>query len=93
MSALAEMYRYDLIRAIVPDRPAMTYPVHQPTVLDDYCELLADCAEAKRLLRANGHGTPGMSVLELVQLLLPAPLVPTKPAPRPARKKKGKRNG
>jgi hypothetical protein len=89
MSAAAEMYRFDLIRAIVPDRPAMTYPVHQPTVLDDYCELLADCAEAKRLLRANGHGTPGMSVRELVQLLLALPPAPVKPAP--TRKRKGKR--
>jgi len=79
MTLTAEMYRFDLIRAIVPNRPAMTYPVHQPTVLADYCELLADCVEAKRLLRANGHGEPGMSVLELVQLLLPA-LAPT-PAP------------
>lgn len=86
MSPLAEMYRYDLIRAIVPDRPAMTYPVHQPTVLDDYCELLADCAEAKRLLRANGCGEPGMSALELVQLLLTKPVVVA-----PVRKRKRKR--
>jgi len=91
MSPLAEMYRYDMIRAIVPDRPAMTYPVHQPTVLDDYSELLADCAEAKRLLRANGHGEPGMSVLELVQLLLAASPAPAKLAPGPGRKRKGQR--
>ena len=87
MSPDAEVYRFDLIRAIVPDRPAMSYPVHQPTVLEDYCELLADCAEAKRLLRANGHGQAGMSVLELVQQLLSAPPAPSKPAPRSRRKK------
>lgn len=86
MTPTAEMYQFDLIRAIVPNRPAMTYPVHQPTVLADYCELLADCVEAKRLLRANGHGKPGMSVLELVQMLLAAP------APAPvARTRKRKR--
>lgn len=86
MRPLAAIYRDGLIRAMVPDRPAMIYRVHQPTVLDDYCNLLADCADAKELLRANGHGEPGMSVLELVQLLLK---VPSK-APR-ARKRKGKR--
>ena len=85
MKPIAEMYRDGLVRAIVPNRPAITYPVHQPTVLADYCELLADCAEAKRLLRANGHGKPGMSVLELVLLLLGAP---AKPAPARKRKRK-----
>ena len=90
MSPIAETYRYALIRSIVPDRPAMSYPVHQPTVLDDYCELLADCAEAKRLLRANAHGTAGMSVLELVRLLLVAPAAPAPAAP-PAGKRKRRR--
>lgn len=89
MTPLAEVYRDGLIRAMVDDRPAMLYRVHQPTVLADYCELLADACEAKRLLRANGHGQPGMSVLELVQLLLALPAAPAKPAP--ARKRKGKR--
>ena len=89
MKPIAEMYRDGLVRAIVPNRPAITYPVHQPTVLADYCELLADCAEAKRLLRANGHGRPGMSVLELVQLLLGASPAPTKPAR--SRRRKGSR--
>jgi hypothetical protein len=87
VTPLAQVYRDDLIRAIVPDRPAMLLHVHQPTVLEDYCELLADCAEAKRLLRANGHGKPGMSVLELVQLLL---ATPTSIKPPRSRRRKGK---
>ena len=73
MTPLAMMFQDEIVRAVVSDRPAMTYPIHQPTVLADHCELLADCYEAKRLLRANGHGKPGMSVVELVQLLLAAP--------------------
>ena len=89
MSPRAEIYRYGLIRAIVPKRPAMLHQVHQPTVLEDYCNLLADCADAKELLRANGHGKPGMSVLELVQLLLGTPAASTKPTP--PRRWKGKR--
>ena len=84
MNALAEQYRGRIIRIVVSDRPAVTYPVNQEAALDDLCELLADCAEAKRLLRANGHGKVGMSVLELVQLLLPAPAAP------PTRKRKSK---
>lgn len=80
MTPRAQIYRDSLIRAIVADRPAMLFHVHQPTVLEDYCELLADCYEAKRLLRANGHGQPGMSILELVQMLLaaPAPAAPSR---------------
>ena len=92
MTPLAEMYRDELVRAVVPDRPAMVFRVNHPTVLADYCELMADCAEAKRLLRANGHGKPGMSVLELVQLLLNAPTPTPIPAPvaRPRKKKRGR---
>lgn len=91
MTPLAEMYRDELVRAVVPDRPAMVFQVNHPTVLADYCELLADACKAKELLRANGHGKPGMSVLELVQLLLAAPPAPVAPAKRaPARKRKGK---
>jgi len=94
MTPLAKMYRDELVRAVVPNRPAMVFQVNHPTVLADYCELLADCAEAKRLLRANGHGQPGMSVLELVQALLaapPVPLAPIKPAPRVRKKKRAQR--
>jgi hypothetical protein len=69
MSPDAEVYRFDLIRAIVPDRPAMSYPVHQPEVLQDYCELLADGAEAKRLLRAKGYGVPFNTLAELAALI------------------------
>lgn len=89
MTPLAEMYRDGLIRAIVTTRPAMTHQVNQPTVLADHCNLLADACEAKRLLRANGYGEPGMSILELVQLLLATP--PAPPKPRSTRKRKVKR--
>lgn len=87
MTPRAEMYQDEIVRAVVPSRPAMLHQVHQPTVLADHCELLADCYEAKRLLRANGHGKPGMSVLELVLLLLGTPPL-VKPARR--RRRKGK---
>ena len=84
MKPLAEQYRDRLIRIVVPDRPAMAYPVNDPQALADVCNVLADGAEAKRLLRARGWGAVGMSILEIAQLLPCAPQ-------RPARKKKGKR--
>ena len=84
MTPLATMYRDKIIRSVVADRPAMCYPVHQPLALEDICNLLADGAEAKRLLRAKGWGQVGMTILEIAQLLPCAPQ-------RPARKKKGKR--
>ena len=90
MKPTAEMYRDQLVRAVVPDRPAMLHQVHQPTVLEDFCNMLADGCEAKRLLRANGHGKPGMSVLELVQLLLATPVPTPAPDTRPRKKKRGR---
>lgn len=84
MTPLAIVYQDKIIRSVVADRPAMCYQVHQPLALEDICNLLADSAEAKRLLRAKGWGQVGMTVLEIAQLLPCAPQ-------RPARKKKGKR--
>ena len=84
MKPIAEQYRDQIIRSVVPDRPAMCYPVNKPEALADVCTLLADGYEARRLLRAKGWGGVGMSILEIAQLLPCAPQ-------RPARKKKGKR--
>lgn len=84
MRSLAEQFRDRIIRMVVPDRPASMVIVHQAPALDDACNLLADCTEAKQLLRAKGYGQVGMSVLEIVQLLPVAPQ-------RPARKKKARR--
>jgi len=81
MRPLAELYRDQIIRSVVPDRPAMCYPVNKPEALADVCSLLADSTEAKRLLRAKGWGQVGMTILEIAQLL---PIAPQ----RPARKKK-----
>jgi len=81
MKPLEEQYRDHIIRSVVADRPAMCYPVHKPLALEDLCSLLADGAEAKRLLRAKGWGQVGMTILEIAQLLPCAPQ-------RPARKKK-----
>jgi len=78
---IAEQYRDQIIRCVVPDRPALCYPVNKPEALADVCKLLADGYEAKRLLRAKGWGQVGMTVLEIAQLLPCAPQ-------RPARKKK-----
>jgi hypothetical protein len=84
MKPQAAMYRDGLIRAIVADRPAMVYPVHQPAVLEDYCNTLADGYEAKRLLRAKGYGQPWMTLSEIVQLL------PIASAPRTRKKKRNR---
>jgi len=78
MNPTAEMYRDELIRAVVPDRPAMLRQVHQPTVLEDFCNSLADGCEAKRLLRAKGYGQPWMTLTEIVQLLPTASAPPTR---------------
>ena len=73
MKPIAEQYRDQIIRSVVPDRPALCYPVNKPEALADVCKLLADGYEAKRLLRAKGWGQVGMTVLEIAQLLPCAP--------------------
>ena len=85
MKPIAEMYRDGLIRAIVPARPAMLHQVHQPTVLEDYCNSLADGYEAKLLLRAKGYGEIGMTLLQVAQLL------PAASAPRSRKDRKRRR--
>jgi hypothetical protein len=84
MKPTAEMYRDQLVRAVVPGRPAMLHQVHQPTVLEDFCNMLDDGCEAKRLLRAKGYGQPWMTLTEIVQLL------PMVAAPR-SRRRKGRK--
>lgn len=69
MRLLADQFRDRIIRIVVTDRPAAFYPVHQSLALDDMSNLLADCTDAKELMRAKGYGAVGMSVLEMVQLL------------------------
>lgn len=81
MKPTAEMYRDELVRAVVPGRPAMLHQVHQPTVLEDFCNSLADGCEAKRLLRAKRYGQPWMTLTEIVQLL------PTASTPKQKRKR------
>ena len=78
MKPIAEQYRDQIIRSVVPDRPALCYPVNKPEALADVCKLLADGYEAKRLLRAKGWGQVGMTVLEIAQLLPCAPQRPTR---------------
>lgn len=85
MKPLAEQYRDRLIRIVVAERPAAMVVVHQPGALDDFCNLLADCADAKELLRAKGYGQVGMSILEVVQLL------PAAGAPHPRNGRKRRR--
>lgn len=86
MRALAEQFWGRVIRIVVADRPAISYPVNQPPALEDLCNLLADCTEAKRVLRAKGYGDVGMTILEIVSAL---PLKTAGHATTP--KRKGKR--
>lgn len=86
MRPLAEQFRDRLIRIVVPQRPAALVVVHQAAALDDLCNLLADCTVAKQLMRAKGYGDVGMSMLEIAQLLPPAPA--TTPSTRTRKKKR-----
>ena len=88
MRPLAEQFRDRLIRIVVPQRPAALVVVHQAAALDDLCNLLADCTVAKQLMRAKGYGDVGMSMLEIAQLLPPAPAPSMTPSTRTRKKKR-----
>ena len=66
-------YRDQIIRAVTGNQPAMVFHVVDETALRRLCDRLAEAERAVEILRAKGHGKPGLLLDEL------AALVPAKP--------------
>jgi hypothetical protein len=62
----APIYRDDIIRAVMGER-ACDAKVADLARVDLYATLLAEGEEAKKILRANGYGQAGTSIVEVAK--------------------------
>jgi hypothetical protein len=61
MSITAPFYRHAIIRAVTGNRPAIVW--------NRICERLAEAERALEILRAKGHGRPGLLLHEVAALV------------------------
>ena len=66
MNNMARIFRAEILRAVLgPDAgPAQAADLAR---LNQYAQHLADCHDAQEILRANGHGAAGMSVVDVAR--------------------------
>jgi hypothetical protein len=69
MSITAPFYRHAIIRAVTGNRPAIVWNVTDGAALDRICERLAEAERAFEILRAKGHGRPGLLLHEVAALV------------------------
>ena len=62
-------YRDQIIRAVTGNKPAMVFRVVDNTKLAAICDHLVDAEKAFSVLRAKGHGKPGMLLSEVAALV------------------------
>jgi hypothetical protein len=63
---MARIFRAEMLRAAVGPgaQPAQAADLAR---LNQYAQHLADCHDAQEILRANGHGAAGMSVVDVAR--------------------------
>lgn len=66
MNAEALIYRAEIIRAVLGNGVS-EHKVADMHRLNQIAEHLAQCEQAQTILRAKGHGTAGMSFVDLVR--------------------------
>jgi len=71
VSQPVDCFRHAIIRAVTGGHPALVFHVVDETALRLICERLAEAERAFEILRAKGHGRPGM-LLHEVAALVPA---------------------
>lgn len=67
-----DVYRHQLIRAVLGTHPAILAKEADPVALDSLCRRLDDAEGAIQLLCANGYAWPSQSLTDLVRGLLQA---------------------
>jgi hypothetical protein len=70
MSDQIDVYRQQMIRAVLGTHPAILAKEADPAALESLCRRLDDAAGAIKLLCANGYGWPARSLTDLVRELL-----------------------
>lgn len=66
MSIATIVYRDMIVRAVL-GRPAVGFQVADNAELERICECLAECEDAKSILRAKGHGKVFMTIDEVAR--------------------------
>lgn len=73
MNNIARIYRSEILRAVMGDK-AIEVKVFDIQRLNQIAEHLATCEEAQSIIRAKGHGTSGMTFVELARDVPDSPL-------------------
>ena len=66
MNDIARVYRSEMIRAVLGSR-ANELKVADMHRLNQLAEHMAECEHAQTILRAKGHGTAGMTFVDLAR--------------------------
>lgn len=66
MKDAAKIYRVEILRAVLGPA-AHTGKVHDMARLNQIAEHLANCEDAQSILRAKGHGSAGMTFVEVAR--------------------------
>lgn len=66
MKDAAKIYRAEILRAVLGPA-AHTGKVHDMARLNQIAEHLANCEDAQSILRAKGHGSAGMTFVEVAR--------------------------
>jgi hypothetical protein len=67
---LHDVYRDQIVRAVLGTHPAMLAREADPVALDCLCRRLMDAQDAMQLMRANGFGRYSDSLADMVRLVL-----------------------
>lgn len=70
MPDVLDVYRHQMIRAVLGTHPAILAKEADPVALDSLCRRLSDAESAIQLLCANGYAWPAQSLTDLVRTLL-----------------------
>ncbi|MGG7603531.1 hypothetical protein [Massilia sp. BKSP1R2A-1] len=73
MTDLALIYRDQMVRAVLGSRPAILAKEADTTALERMATRLAEDEQALEHLRALGYGQRGMTLVEIVKTIPPAP--------------------
>lgn len=73
MNGIARIYRDELLRAAFGSADS-ELKVHDIERFNRFAEHLAMCEEAQSIIRAKGHGTAGMTFVELARDVPDSPL-------------------
>jgi len=66
MNNMARIFRAEMLRAAFGPGAQPAQAADLPR-LNQYAQHLADCHDAQEILRANGHGAAGMSVVDVAR--------------------------